>query len=214
MRGKLQRELPWLFWAWCFANRLELACKDALQSKIFLYLAEMMLRLYYLYEKSPKRCCELADIVEDFRKVFEFSEGGNLPVRAQGSRWVSFKRKALQCIINCYGAYTSHLSALTEDKTVKAVDRQRLKGYVSRWMDGQVLLGCALYVDILQAPSFLSLTLQNDGLDIVQGIQHILKSHQSLKKLSSQDPLHWSTVKLLRKRIVERMVKEHTRECL
>ena len=99
---------------------------------------------------------------------------------------MSFKRKALQRIINRYGAYISHLSALAEDKTVKAVDRQYLKGYVSRWMDGQVLLGCALYVDILQAPSFLSLTLENDGLDIVQGI---LKFHQSLKKLSSQDLL-------------------------
>ena len=24
MRGKLQRALPWLFWAWCYAHRLEL----------------------------------------------------------------------------------------------------------------------------------------------------------------------------------------------
>ena len=60
------------------------------------------------------------------------------------------------------------------------MDRQRLKGYNTKWRDGQELIGCALYVDILQSPSFLSLTLQNDGLDIVQGIQHILKSHQSL----------------------------------
>ena len=47
-------------------------------------------------------------------------------------------------IINRYEAYIYHLSALAEDKAVKAVDRQRLKGYASRWIDGQVLLGCAL----------------------------------------------------------------------
>lgn len=204
MRGKLQKKLPWLFWAWCFAHRLELACKDALKSNVFCTLTEMMLRLYYLYEKSPKRCRELSDIIEDFREIFEFPEGGNLPIRAQGSRWISFKRKALQRIINRYGAYINHLSALAEDKTVKTVDRQRLKGYVTKWRDGQVLLGCALYVDILQAPSFLSLTLQNDSLDIVQGIQHILKSHQSLKKLVSQDPLQWPTVKLVSKKILEK----------
>ena len=29
MRGKLQAALPWLYWAWCYAHRLELACKDA-----------------------------------------------------------------------------------------------------------------------------------------------------------------------------------------
>ena len=73
-----------------------------------------------------------------------FPEGGNLPVRAQGSRWISFKRKALQLIINRYGAYINHLSALAEDKTVKTVDRQCLKGYVTRWRDGGVLLGCML----------------------------------------------------------------------
>ena len=29
-KGRMQRELPWLFWAWCYAHRLELACKDSL----------------------------------------------------------------------------------------------------------------------------------------------------------------------------------------
>lgn len=96
------------------------------------------------------------------------------------------------------------MSALAEDKTVKTVDRQRLKGYITRWRDDQVYLGCALYVDILQPPSFLSLILQNDSLDIVQGIQHILKSHQLLKKLVSQDPLQWSSVKLVSRKIIEK----------
>ena len=75
------------------------------------------------------------------------------------------------------------------------MDRQLLRGYVTKWRDGQVLIGCALYVDILQPPSFLSLTFQNDSLDIVQGIQHILKS---------QDPLQWPAAKLVSKK---RMVK-------
>ena len=30
MKGKLQHVMPWLFWAWCYVHRLELACKDAL----------------------------------------------------------------------------------------------------------------------------------------------------------------------------------------
>ena len=32
MRGKLQRQLPWLQWTWCYSHRLELACKDAFSS--------------------------------------------------------------------------------------------------------------------------------------------------------------------------------------
>ena len=39
---------------WCLAHRLELAIKDALHGTAFDLVDEMLLRLYYLYEKSPK----------------------------------------------------------------------------------------------------------------------------------------------------------------
>ena len=54
MRGMMLRANPWLMWSWCFAHRLELACKNALGSKVFKDIEDMLLRLYYLYEKSPK----------------------------------------------------------------------------------------------------------------------------------------------------------------
>ena len=54
MKAKLQSSSPWLFWSWCFAHRLELACKDAFISPLFQEISEMLLRLYYLYQKSPK----------------------------------------------------------------------------------------------------------------------------------------------------------------
>lgn len=54
MKGKLQRALPWLFWSWCFAHCLELACKDSLTTQLFKDIEDMLLKLYYLYEKSPK----------------------------------------------------------------------------------------------------------------------------------------------------------------
>ena len=96
MRGKLQAALPWLYWAWCYGHRLELACKDAFSSRLFHDIDEMLLRLYYLYEKSPRKCRELSDLVNDLKEVFEFPEGGNVPLRAHGSRWITYKRKALQ----------------------------------------------------------------------------------------------------------------------
>ena len=70
MRGKLQAALPWLYWVWCYGHRLELACKDAFSSHLFQDIDEMMLRLYYLYEKSPKKCRELSDLVTDLKEVF------------------------------------------------------------------------------------------------------------------------------------------------
>ena len=55
MRGIMQSAHPWLVWAWCYAHRLELACKNAFTSHLFKEIEEMLLRLYYLYEKSPRR---------------------------------------------------------------------------------------------------------------------------------------------------------------
>ena len=149
VRGQIQNALPWLFWAWCYCHRLELACRDSLSSSLFKEIDEMLLRLYYLYEKSPKKCRELLDLVIDLKKVFVFPEGGNLPVRAQGSRWISHKHKALQRVVDRYGAYLHHLQTLVEDTTIKSIDRQRLKGYLLKWRQSKILLRCAMYIDIL-----------------------------------------------------------------
>ena len=146
MKGTMQRALPWLFWSWCYAHRLELACKDALSSQLFKNVTEMLLRVYHLYEKSPKKCRELTDFISDLKEVLEFPESGDLPVRSQGSRWITHKCKALQRVIDRYSAYLHHLNSLIEDRTVKAEDRARIKGYSQKWSQGRILIGCALYI--------------------------------------------------------------------
>ena len=161
----------------------------------------MLLHLYYLYGKSAKKSCELADIVEDLKEVWEFSAGGDKPVRSQGSRWISHKRKALQCLVDRYGAYLNHVTTLSEDQTIRSTDRARLKGYLKTWKQSKMLIGAAMYVDVLKSPSFLSLSLQKEKLDIVLAIQHILKSSKSLKTMAGQDPLLWPTVKLVCSRV-------------
>jgi hypothetical protein len=45
------------------SSRLELAIKDAFHGACFTLIDEMFLRLYYLYEKSPKKCRNLESIV-------------------------------------------------------------------------------------------------------------------------------------------------------
>ncbi|KAL5506170.1 hypothetical protein EMCRGX_G007757 [Ephydatia muelleri] len=178
IRGRLQTAHPWLAWSWCYAHRLELACRDAFTSVLFKDIEEMLLRLYYLYEKSPKKVRELGEIVEDLRHVFEFPKGGDVPIRSQGSRWIDHKRKALQRVVDRYGAYIAHLTTLAEDPSVKPDDRAKLNGYLKKWMQFRIIFGCALYVDVLKAPSLLSQSLQ-----------------------SRLDPVEWPTVCLLLKRI-------------
>ena len=81
-RGIMQCALPWLFWSWCFAHRLKLACSNALTSPLFCRQEEMLLHLFYIYNESPKRSKELVNIVDDLQEVFELKKRGGLPIRS------------------------------------------------------------------------------------------------------------------------------------
>ena len=59
LKGLVEGELEWVFWMWCLAHRKELALKDALKGTAFDLIDEMFIRLYYVYEKLPKKCREL-----------------------------------------------------------------------------------------------------------------------------------------------------------
>ena len=174
--GMIRNAQPWLMWSWCYAHRLELSCKNALACQLFKSIEDMLLHVYYLYEKPPKKIRQLGDIMNDLKEVFEFPAGGNIPVRSQGSRWINHKRKPLQRVVDRYGAYITHLTALTEDSSLRLEDKERFKGYLRKWTQYKTIFGCALYVDILKLPSILSLSLQGSLLDIVLGIKIILKS--------------------------------------
>jgi len=86
LKGLVEKEIPWVVWLWCMAHRLELAVKDALKHTHFELIDDMLLRLYLLYESSPKKCRELEEIVADLRECLALEDGGTRPVRASGSR--------------------------------------------------------------------------------------------------------------------------------
>jgi hypothetical protein len=46
--------LYWVQFVWYLAHRLRLALKDALNNTLFTTVDEMLMRVYYIYEKSPK----------------------------------------------------------------------------------------------------------------------------------------------------------------
>ena len=56
VRGLIQSDRPWVVTVWCFAHRLELAIKDALKRTYFSDVDEFLLRVYYVYSKSTKKC--------------------------------------------------------------------------------------------------------------------------------------------------------------
>ena len=100
----------------------------------------------------------------------------------------------MQRIVDRFGAYTQHLTTMIHDSSVMPADKAEVRGYLHKWSEGKMLVGCALYIDALKIPSLLSLSLQVDGVDVVQGIQNILKSSASW---CHDLPNQWPTVKLV-----------------
>ena len=60
------------------------------------------------------------------------------------------------------GAYLNHFTMLSQDKSIKSADREKLKGYVLRWRKLKVLLGYAFFHDILKPIGILSKILQEE----------------------------------------------------
>ena len=85
-----------------FCSWSELACKNALSSSPFKEVLEMLAKLFSIYSKSQKKSRESSEIVEGLKMVFDFPSTGNMPVRCQGTHWISHKRKALQCVTQVF----------------------------------------------------------------------------------------------------------------
>lgn len=205
LRGFLEGVSPWIVCFWCLAHRLELALQDALKSTFFSNIDDLLLRLYYLYQNSPKKCRQLEDIVESLKLCLDKSDmptsKGIRPIRASGTRFVSHKVAALGRVIDRYGAYISHLVSLTEDTSVKSVDKQKLKGYIKKWNDGKTLIGCAFFYDLLKPCSIISKALQDEELSVVDVIEALLKTNKSIEKLKSMSLDDFPSVKKVMSRV-------------
>ena len=125
LKGLVESEVPWIFWEWCLAHKIELAIEDALKGTEFDFIDEMLLYLYYVYEKSPKKCHELQDVIAEVKQCIEVDDEGIWPLRSSGTRWVSHKLNAMKHILSKFSAYTSHFTAMVEDSTVPSADRAK-----------------------------------------------------------------------------------------
>ena len=178
--------------------------KDALKGTTLDHIDDMFLCRYYIYEKSPKKCRELEEVIRDLQQFIQFEDSGTKPVRASGSRWVSHKLSAMKRILSKYGAYSSHLIALSEDSSVRSIDRTKLRGYSLKWSNAKYILGCAFFCDLLSPCAVFSKILQQDTLDILGAFTSLLRTVQELAKLSSRSLQQWPNYSATLKNITQK----------
>ena len=110
---------------------------------------------------------------------------------------------AMKRVLSKFGAYTSHLTALSEDRSVKSADRAKLRGYLSKWIDAKYLLGCAFFIALLLPCSIFSKVMQKDDLDVLGAFTSLLRTVKELNKLSSKGLEHWPTYAATLKKVTE-----------
>ena len=205
LKGMLKKAVPWVIVFWCLGHRLELSLKDALKTTFFASIDELLLQVYFLYEKAPKKCRELEVVVEELKACLEPTEipskGGNRPLRACGTRFVAHKVAALGRLVDRFGVYLCHVAAMTEESSIRSTDRQMLKGYLLKWRDAKFLLGCAFFNDLLRPLAILCKVLQEDELCVVRAIESVFKVKQSMDKLKAASFEELPTVKKVLERI-------------
>ena len=114
--GKIVKDsAPWLQLVNCFNHRIELALKDAFDISPFGDIDNMVMKLYYLYKKSPKRYRELKELSEAYANSIP------KPSKVHATRWIEHKYSAMKKLLENYGGYMVHLESLSHN------DSQALK---------------------------------------------------------------------------------------
>ena len=100
-------EVHWAEVVHCFNHRLELAIKDVfIESTFYSNINEVLSELYWLCQKSPKSLIQLKELSKGFEKSIP------KPAKADGTRWIDFKFREMEKVLENYGPYRTHLQQL------------------------------------------------------------------------------------------------------
>jgi len=100
VQALFKKEFPWFSFSWCVAHHLELALTDTLSTTYFKEVDEVLLRLYYLYKKSPKKLRGLYELHMAHKDNFQFQEGTVKGKRVSGTLWICHKLYALKVLVD------------------------------------------------------------------------------------------------------------------
>ena len=174
--AKMKAHAEWLTIIHCFNHNLELAVKDCFDKTFFKEIDNMLLKLFYLYRKSPKRLREL----KKFEEIYD--ESIPKPYKSYGTRWIAHKIKAMEIVLNNYGVYIQHLESLAQTDS-QALKRAEIQGEVKKWKNAKFPVHLAMYIDVLTPLKVLSLGFQKEKHDPVLAVRRIKEFNWTMAKL-------------------------------
>ena len=138
--GFSKEDMPWLVAVHCMNHRLELATKDVCSTSFLDEISTMLLNLHYMYVKSPKRLRELQMLAE------LMEESIRKPDKANGTKWLQHKSRALSTLLLGYPVIVAHLKSMSSDESnLKPVDKIQFSGYVKKLTSFKFVLHTLFY---------------------------------------------------------------------
>ena len=167
-----------------FCSSPGVSTKDALKEWMD-PITTCLQNLYYLYGKSSKKLRELKKLHELLKEIYEFDDERVKPQRAAGTRWIAHKLEALQNMLDKYGLYMQHFENIIAD-TTKRTDKATLKGKQRQLQKADVLLLGALFFDLLEPARMLSLTTQEQNVNLIKMVNSIDNTRNNYQCLLNQ----------------------------
>ena len=179
----LKQDMPWLTAVHCMNHRLELAAKDACATSYLDEISTLLVNLHYTYEKSPKRLRELKAVAD------EMEEGIRKPDKANGTRWLQHKSRALSTLLQGYPVIVEHLRNMCSDQSsVKPVDKIKFRTYLNKLTSFKFILHSLFYEALLNPLASFSCSLQADSVDLCFSVAKLKALFPSLEKLKEDLP--------------------------
>ena len=174
----LRKEFPRLISWHCAAHRLELAVADGLKAvtstnhfKIFLE------KLHNVFSMSPKNQRELQDLSSDLESQM-LKIGGIFTIR-----WVASSLRTVKAIWNSYNVLQAFFKKATDDTSRSSKERETFRSLYTHLTSEYFVTNLGLMYDCLEELASLSLSLQENNINIVQGHNKILITRQAFVAL-------------------------------
>lgn len=174
---KERGQVEYGFAVWCFAHRLELAVKDAFKNTYMSTVVDTLTMIYYFYKGSGKRNKEIQDLSDIMDEHFL------KPEKANGTRWVEHKLKAVVKMIRNWKLIIVHLMSYAEDNTNRAEDREKAKGIITKIRQYKFVYYCHFIADLLGEVTKISLLFQREKINVSSAVTKLEAAHLSLNAM-------------------------------
>ena len=173
---KEAKEAPWVVSVWCMAHRLELAIKDTFKGTYFdTVVMDVLTSIYSFYNASAKRLKEAQEIAEIMEEHF------SRPEKANGTRWVAHKLRAVTKLISNWLTVVVHLQHYGKDPANPGDLKAKAKGILKKMTRYKCLWYLHFMKDVLTEVSRVSLMFQRDDLHISSVVSKLQSVHDTLR---------------------------------